>query len=64
MQHHATEYVNSESIIDNIDVSNDTLTSRGGLSLFVRYLRKVALYPHLERLFGTIRKERQGSAGL
>ena len=60
MQHHTTEYVNSETIIDNIDVSNDTLTSRGGLSLFVRYLRGIALYPHLERLFGTVRKTAKG----
>jgi hypothetical protein len=60
MHYHTTEYVNSESIIDNIDVTNDTLTSRGGLSLFVRYLRGVALYPHLERLFGAIRKTAKG----
>jgi hypothetical protein len=60
MQHHTTEYVNSETIIDNIDVTDDTLTSRGGLSLFVRYLRGIALYPHLERLFGTIRKTAKG----
>jgi len=51
-----TEYVNSQSIIDNIAVTKDTLTSRGGLSLFVRYLRGISLYPHLERLFGTMRK--------
>lgn len=51
MQRHTTEYVNSESIIDNIDVTNDILTSRGGLSLFVRYLRGISLYPLLERLF-------------
>ena len=60
MSNSTTEYVNTESIIDNIDVTNDTLTSRGGLSLFVRYLRGIALYPHLERLFGTIRKTAKG----
>jgi hypothetical protein len=54
MQHHTTKYVNSETIIDNIDVTNDTLTSRGGLSLFVRYLRGIAFYPHLERLFDQV----------
>nr|HID58246.1 hypothetical protein [Desulfobacterales bacterium] len=60
MQRHTTEYVSFEIIIDNIDITNDTLTSRGGLSLFVRYLRGMALYPHLERLFGTIRKTAKG----
>ena len=60
MHHHTTEYVNSQSIIDNIDVTNDILTSRGGLSLFVRYLRGIALYPHLERLFGAVRKTAKG----
>ena len=60
MHHHTTENVNSQSIIDNIDVTNDILTSRGGLSLFVRYLRGIALYPHLERLFGAVRKTAKG----
>jgi hypothetical protein len=60
MRHHTTEYVNSETIIDNIDVTNDILTSRGGLSLFVRYLRAIAVYPHVERLFGGIRKTAKG----
>ena len=60
MSYRSTDYVNSKTIIDNIDVTNDTLTSRGGLSLFVRYLRRVALYPHLKRLFGGIRKTAKG----
>jgi hypothetical protein len=60
MSYRSTDYVNSETIIDNIDVTNDILTSRGGLSLFVRYLRAIAVYPHLERLFGGIRKTAKG----
>ncbi len=60
MQHHSTDYVNSNNFIDNIDVTHDTLTGRGGLSLFVRYLRGISLYPHLERLFGTVRKTAKG----
>jgi len=36
------------------------LTSRGGLTLFVRYLRNIAIYPVLERLFGSIRKSAKG----
>jgi len=40
--------------IDAVQATSDTLTSRGGLSLFVRYLQNIQLYPHLERLFGGI----------
>jgi hypothetical protein len=47
-------------MIDRIEMTSDTLTSRGGLSLFVRYLRNISLSPHLERLFGTIRKSAKG----
>jgi len=36
------------------------LTSRGGLTLFVRYLRNIAISPILERLFGSIRKNAKG----
>lgn len=46
--------------IDVIGVTSDTLTSRGGLSVFVRYLRNICLAPHLERLFGGIRKGGKG----
>ena len=49
--------------IDVIGTTSDTLTSRGGLSVFVRYLQNIALSPHLERLFGGIRKVRKGSKG-
>jgi hypothetical protein len=38
------------------------LTSRGGLSLFVRYLRNSGLLSHLESEFGSIRKSRKGLA--
>ena len=60
MKHHTTEYVNSNNFIDNVEITGDTLTSRGGLSLFVRYVRAISLYPHIERLFGTIRKPAKG----
>jgi len=54
--HHSRECVNTENIIG----THDTLTGRGSLSLFVRYLRAIAIHPHLERLFGTIRKTAKG----
>ncbi|MBM4449057.1 MAG: IS1380 family transposase [Chloroflexi bacterium] len=48
------------NVIDRVEATSDTLTSRGGLSLFVRYLRNIAIYPVLERLFGSIRKNAKG----
>jgi hypothetical protein len=49
-------------IIDRVEATSDTLTSRGGLTFFVRYLRNIAIYPVLERLFGSIRKNAKGQA--
>ena len=46
--------------IDDIAVTRDTITGRGGLALFVRYLRGIKIEPHLERLFGSLRKSRKG----
>jgi len=50
----------SSHVIDGVEATSDTLTSRGGLTLFVRYLRNIAIYPVLERLFGSIRKNAKG----
>jgi hypothetical protein len=46
--------------IDTVEKTTDTLSSRAGLTLFVRYLSNVLLYPHLERLFGGMRKSLKG----
>jgi hypothetical protein len=48
------------NVIDRVEATSDTLTSRGGLTLFVRYLRNIAISPVLERLFGSIRKNAKG----
>jgi hypothetical protein len=48
------------NVIDGVEATSDTLTSRGGLTLLVRYLRNIAIYPVLERLFGSIRKNAKG----
>jgi len=50
----------SAHVIDGVEATSDTLTSRGGLTLFVCYLRNIAIYPVLERLFGSIRKNAKG----
>lgn len=46
--------------IDAVEVTSDCLTGRAGLHLFARYLRGVELYPHLDRLFGSMRKHSKG----
>lgn len=50
----------SKRKINKIEKTSDTLTGRGGLALFVRYLSGIGLYPHLKRLFGSIRKSQKG----
>ena len=46
----------SKAIVADVDITEDVLTSRGGLTLFVRYLRSIELLPYLETIFGKIRK--------
>jgi hypothetical protein len=48
--------------INTVEKTSDTLSSRAGLSLFVRYVENILLYPHLERLFGGMRKSMKGQA--
>jgi len=47
--------------IDAIATTSDTLTSRGGLALFVKYLSHLDLFPLLERWFGSLRRSRKGT---
>ena len=52
---------NKARFIDDVQVTNDCLTGRAGLNLFARYLRGVDLFPHLDRLFGSMRKHPKGA---
>jgi len=52
---------NKSNRIDEVQVTNDCLTSRAGLNLFSRYLRGIDLSPHLNRLFGSMRKNPKGA---
>ena len=52
----------SKPIIDAVEITPDTLTGRGGLSLFVRYLRNIGIFPQLETFFGSLRRSRKGQA--
>jgi hypothetical protein len=60
MGHSSTSKGESQPIINDVDVTGDVLSSRAGLTLFVRYLRSIALYACLEQLFAKIRKSRKG----
>ncbi|MBC8458504.1 MAG: IS1380 family transposase [Deltaproteobacteria bacterium] len=60
MTHYNEDNNKSNPIIDDVEVTGDVLSSRAGLSLFVRYLRSIVLFPYLEDLFSKIRKSRKG----
>ena len=47
-------------IINELGITPDVLSSRGGLSIFVRYIRNIGLSGRVETLFGSIRKSRKG----
>ena len=50
----------SKCKINDIGVTDDTLTGRGGMALFVKYLSNVEIYPLLQGFFGDIRKSDKG----
>ena len=50
----------SKCKINKIGVTNDTLTGRGGMALFVKYLSSVEIYQLLQGIFGDIRKNNKG----
>ena len=46
--------------IHSIEETDETLTDRAGLLLFVKYLSGIGIYPIIERYFGSIRKNKKG----
>jgi len=50
----------SKCKITKVDVTEDTLTGRGGMALFVRYLSKVNIYALLLGSFGNLRRSQKG----
>ena len=46
-----TFLVKSKAIIDGVEVTCDILASRGGVSLSVRYLRNIGIFPQAETFF-------------
>jgi hypothetical protein len=55
-----TSSANSKAFLDGVEITSDTLTGRGGLSLFVRYLRGIGINTQLETFFGSLRRSRKG----
>jgi len=61
MAKHSTTTCHSNlRVVHDIETTSDRLTSRAGLTLFSRYLRGIEIFPHLDRLFGSLRKSRKG----
>lgn len=52
----------SKCRINRVEVTTDTLTGRGGMALFVRYIEKVGICALLLSSFGHIRKSNKGGA--
>ncbi len=50
----------SKCKIDKVDVTEDTLTGRGGMALFVRYLSKINIYALLLGSLPHLRKSKKG----
>ena len=46
--------------IDKLEVTSDTLTSRGGLAFFVKYVEAIGILPLLRNRFGAIQKNAKG----
>lgn len=60
MKNYTEDGNKSKPIISDVGLTEDILTSRAGLSLFVRYLRNIVIFPFLEDLFSNIRKSSKG----
>ena len=62
MKRYSKDYRKKELKISAIEVTNERLTGRAGLTLFVAYLHQIGIYPLLDRYFCSIRKNRKGVA--
>lgn len=60
MTKNTTKSLPSKTRIASVQPCDDTLSSRGGLALFARYLQALQLRGPLETLFGALRKNRKG----
>jgi hypothetical protein len=49
-------YRKSELKISDVEPTSEKLTGRAGLTFFVAYLHSIQIFPVLDRMFGSIRK--------
>ncbi len=47
-------------VIDEVQPTNDIITSRAGLNLFAKYINDINILPLIKDLFGHLRKSRKG----
>ena len=62
MEKNITVQDKKKQIIDAIQPTDEHLTSRAGLALFAQYLQIIRLMPIIERMFGSMRKNKKGIA--
>jgi len=55
-------YDKNENKINAVEVTNDTLSNRGGLSFMFRYLDNIGISSKIEEKFGHLRKSRKGES--
>jgi len=60
MSQNNKKYRKKELEISDIEITNDRLTGRAGLALFVAYLHQIQIFPLIDRFFGSIRKNKKG----
>jgi hypothetical protein len=60
MSKYTTKNSSGNPRIADVQPCNDTLSSRGGLALFARYLQAIALQLPVTTLFGALRKNQKG----
>ncbi len=62
MKNRSKNYHKRERKIQRIEATQDRLTGRAGLTLFVVYLHRIRIFEYIERWFGSIRKSSKGLA--
>ena len=50
----------NENKINDVEITNDTLSNRGGLTFMLRYMDKTGILPMIEDRFGHLRKSSKG----
>lgn len=62
MKRNKTNYRNKQHQISNVEKTDERLTGRAGLVLFVSYLHSTNIFSFIDKLFGHMRKNKKGAA--